>query len=91
MITFEDAPYTYEFDDFYVIYPSVPEWNETFKKIGGQKVKDNFEYSSNNNSEWMSSKDLKLWINDNKNTFVDIRIEMIPYGKQIISQNILMK
>ena len=72
MITFEDAPYTYEFDDFYVIYPSVPEWNETFKKIGGKKVKDNFEYSSNNNSEWMDSKDLKLWISDNKNTFVDI-------------------
>ena len=68
---------TYEFKKYYLIKSDITFYaNQNFRKNIyseiGKLVKDNFEYSSDNNSEWMDSKDLKLWINDNKNTFVDI-------------------
>ena len=29
----------------------------------GVKVKNNFEYSSNTNTKWMTSKNIKTWLN----------------------------
>ena len=35
----------------------------------GQKVSENFSYSSNNNIEWITKLELKKWINFNKKLF----------------------
>lgn len=63
MIGSEDAPHTYEYDNFFKILPAIHGWNEDPKRIGrGIKVPDNFIYSSDTNSEWMSSAELMGWV-----------------------------
>ena len=65
MIGEEDAPFTYEYDDFYKILPQIDihEQNVTKKCIGnGKLVKENFVYSSDNNDVWMKVEDLRNWI-----------------------------
>ena len=59
MVTTEDAPFTYEFDKHYVIYPQVTfnEWQ--VPDPAGRKVPDGFYYSSGNNTEWMSVEDIR--------------------------------
>jgi UDP-N-acetylglucosamine 4,6-dehydratase len=63
MITKEDALSTFEFSDRYIILPnSVYKYKNRkylYNKIKGKKVRSNFEYSSNNNSEWLNNKSLK--------------------------------
>ncbi len=57
MITTADAPFTREFDDFFVILPNL---NIKSKTINiGSKVAENFSYSSDNNTQWLSAEDLK--------------------------------
>tara|TARA_Y100000022_G_scaffold72441_1_gene62337 strand:+ start:1177 stop:2175 length:999 start_codon:yes stop_codon:yes gene_type:complete len=68
MIGSEDAPYTYEYSDYYKILPMINEWSKDKKRIGnGKKVKDNFIYSSINNKDWMTIAFLKEWIKENIN------------------------
>jgi UDP-N-acetylglucosamine 4,6-dehydratase (inverting) len=68
MIGSEDAPYTYEYLDYYKILPMINNWNKDKKRIGsGKKVKDNFIYSSLNNKDWMTTTFLKKWIRKNIN------------------------
>ena len=63
MISIEDAPHTYKYDGYYKILPSIHNWSSDPVRIGsGQKVEENFIYSSDTNDEWMSVEDLKLWI-----------------------------
>jgi UDP-N-acetylglucosamine 4,6-dehydratase len=51
MITKDDSQYTYEFDDFYAIFPDeLP--NIEFYKQNGKKVQPGFEFTSKNNSNW---------------------------------------
>lgn len=59
MISMDDAINTYSFDGFYKILPSditAKQLQESTK--GGSKVANDFEYSSNKNSEWMNSQEL---------------------------------
>lgn len=59
MISIDDAINTYSFDGFYKILPSditAKQLQESTK--GGSKVASDFEYSSNKNSEWMTSQEL---------------------------------
>ncbi len=63
MIGIEDAPYTYEYKDYFKILPAIYDIYKNKKFIKkGKKVKNNFIYSSNENKKWMSKKELKSWI-----------------------------
>ena len=73
MIGPEDALYTYEYDDYYKILPSINNWSKDPARIGvGVKVDPEFIYCSNNNKEWMDISELKDWINKNKNKIGNI-------------------
>ena len=67
MIGIEDTPHTYEYDGHYKILPAIYNWSSDPKcNKGGTKVDDNFTYSSDQNEEWMSVKDLQQSIVANK-------------------------
>ena len=67
MIGFEDAPFTYEYDKYYKILPAINSWDDDPSRISsGAKVAEDFSYSSDNNSEWMTVEDLQKWISQNK-------------------------
>lgn len=67
MIGYEDAPFTYEYPEHYKILPSIHSWGLDPTRINdGEKVPPDFTYTSDNNREWMSSFELKLWLEDNK-------------------------
>ena len=66
MIGLEDAPTTYLYDGYYKILPAINDWSLDESRIKeGKKVDSNFIYSSENNDEWMTSDQLKAWINKN--------------------------
>ena len=68
MISSDDANTTYEYNNYYKILPQINEWaNDNLRIKGGKKVPEDFIYSSDNNSEWMTKSDLKKWIDENKN------------------------
>ena len=70
MISSDDAPYTYEYENFYKILPSINFWNLDKERIkDGIRVSEDFKYSSEINSEWMSVEFLKQWIEKNKSYF----------------------
>lgn len=67
MVGLEDAPYTYEYDDYYKILPAIHAWHSSAERIkGGRKVADDFVYSSDNNTEWMTPGALADWIETNR-------------------------
>lgn len=67
MIGVEDAPYTYEYDDHFKILPAIHEWSQDPSRInGGTKVRKDFNYSSDTNTEWMSIEQLRAWIDGNR-------------------------
>jgi UDP-N-acetylglucosamine 4,6-dehydratase/5-epimerase len=63
LLTRDDARHTLEYKDFYVIQPSVHMWNyadsATYGDELGRLVPADFEYASNNNPQWLDSKQLK--------------------------------
>ncbi len=66
MIGKEDSPFTYEYKQYFKILPSIYDLYKDKKRIGkGIKVKKNFYYSSENNSDWMDKNQLKKWIKNN--------------------------
>ena len=67
MISSEDSDYTYEYKGYYKILPQINNWSKDTKRIkNGDKVPSGFVYSSENNSKWMTKKDLKNWLDKNK-------------------------
>ncbi|MBD5551429.1 MAG: UDP-N-acetylglucosamine 4,6-dehydratase (inverting) [Lachnospiraceae bacterium] len=61
MVTEEDAPYTYEYDKHFIIFPQMT-WNK--KQMAnpdglGKKVADGFSYSSGNNTQWLSVEEIR--------------------------------
>lgn len=67
MIGLEDAPYTYVYKDYYKILPMIHQWHTDPMRIkDGRRVPDNFVYSSDNNTEWMTVEELAHWIGHNK-------------------------
>ena len=63
MISSDDSYSTYEYSDYYKILPQIHEWGKDYLRIkNGKKVSENFDYSSNNNKEWMTQIDLQKWI-----------------------------
>jgi len=67
MISFEDAPHTYEYAEHYKILPAINNWSQDPKRInGGKHVALDFTYCSDNNTEWMSIDTLQTWIQANR-------------------------
>ncbi len=73
MISFEDAPHTYEYADYYKILPSIHNWSLDPQRInGGRLVGSDFTYSSDNNKEWMEIETLRTWIAQNQSKIGNI-------------------
>ena len=73
MISEEDSYYTYEYPEHFKILPAIHNWCIDPKRIkNGVKVEEGFVYSSNNNTEWMSIKELHQWIEANKHKIGNI-------------------
>lgn len=67
MIGEEDAPHTYAYADHYKILPAIHNWSADPSRIGeGVRVPDGFNYSSDNNPEWMGVESLQAWIEQNR-------------------------
>ena len=61
MVTEYDSFNTYEYKDYYIIYPNFEWWNlEKHFTVGGKKVNEFFQYSSDTNSEWLDASELKM-------------------------------
>jgi len=61
MISKDDAVNTVEFDEYYVIQPAQPWWDglKYRELVGGNRVSDNFEYSSDKNTQWLSVAEMR--------------------------------
>jgi UDP-N-acetylglucosamine 4,6-dehydratase/5-epimerase len=67
MIGGEDAYYTYEYPEHYKILPAIHQWDKDAHRIkNGRKVPEGFSYTSDNNSEWMTPSQLRIWIDANR-------------------------
>lgn len=66
MISEEDSYFTYEYPEHFKILPAIHNWGESALRIkDGAKVAEGFSYTSDNNQEWMTSAQLKIWIDAN--------------------------
>ena len=63
MIGFEDAANTFEYEDYFKILPMIHNWSKDESRIkNGVKVGEEFVYSSETNTDWMSVEQLRGWI-----------------------------
>jgi UDP-N-acetylglucosamine 4,6-dehydratase/5-epimerase len=60
MITEEDSRLTYDFGNYYIIYPNF-DWCNIGKRLkhGAKKVKEGFRYASDNNEQWLDVKNIQ--------------------------------
>jgi UDP-N-acetylglucosamine 4,6-dehydratase len=66
MIGVEDSYYTYEFPEYFKILPAIHDWDQDPNRIGlGTRVPEGFSYTSDNNTEWMTKSQLRVWIDAN--------------------------
>ena len=67
MIGIEDAHYTYEYPEHYKILPAIHEWDQDAHRIkNGSRVADDFSYTSDKNSDWLSADALHKWLEENQ-------------------------
>jgi UDP-N-acetylglucosamine 4,6-dehydratase (inverting) len=71
MIGKDDSYTTYEYRDYYKIFPTSFKVNKKIIK-NGKKVSKGFYYSSENNKHWMTSHQLKKWLIKNSRKFLEI-------------------
>lgn len=64
MVSKEDAPFTYEYEKNYIIYPHYSWWGKSMIIPGGKPVDPEFVYSSGTNTQWLSIDDLKARLGD---------------------------
>lgn len=64
MITKEDARNTLEFDEYYIILPSIDFEHIVHKYPKGKSVSNDFEYHSGNNTQWLTIDEMKKLIED---------------------------
>lgn len=63
MIGIEDAPHTYDYNEYFKILPAINNWSSDPARIGhGKKVGANFSYTSDQNDRWMNKSSLQAWI-----------------------------
>jgi len=66
MIGPEDAPFTYDYGDYYKILPSINSWDQRSDSVrGGVKVPSDFSYDSETNNVWMTIEELREWASSN--------------------------
>jgi len=66
MIGSEDAYYTYEYPEHFKILPVINDWASSPERIkDGKLVPEGFVYSSDTNTEWMTTAELEVWIEKN--------------------------
>ncbi len=58
LITQEEAKHTKEYDDYFVVEPDFPFWSYKEER-GGKTLPDGFQYTSENNSQWLTKEDLR--------------------------------
>lgn len=59
MVAVEDSPNTYEYDDYFIIYPQMV-WSDQKKATPtGRRVPEGFSYSSGTNSQWLNVEQMK--------------------------------
>lgn len=63
MITEDDARHTVEFESYYVIVPEFPWWSLRDIK-NGKALPENFRYTSDTNTEWLSVEELRNLVAD---------------------------
>jgi UDP-N-acetylglucosamine 4,6-dehydratase/5-epimerase len=69
MIGEDDARHTYEYPAYFKILPDIYNWHNCSQRIGeGEKCAEGFCYSSDNNTDWMTQKQLQAW---QKNEYAD--------------------
>lgn len=59
MITRDDARYTYDYGDYFVIYPNFEWWNGDKVKKGGKLITENWDYNSGTNDWWLNAVELR--------------------------------
>lgn len=70
MIAKTDSNQTFEYKDYYKILPSIFDWKLDPERVkDGKIVNKDFHYSSDTNTDWMSSNQLKNWVNKNLDIF----------------------
>ncbi len=63
MLGIEDALHSYEYPDHFKILPAIHGWSNDPERIkDGIKVRPDFTYCSDNNTEWMAVETLRAWI-----------------------------
>jgi FlaA1/EpsC-like NDP-sugar epimerase len=67
MITYSDSFSTYDIGNYFVVLPQITTWNliEFLNFYKAIKVKEGFNYNSENNSEWLSIDDIRNLIKGN--------------------------
>lgn len=59
MVTVEDSPHTYEYDQHFIVYPQMV-WSDRQRvQPTGKKVPEGFSYSSGNNTEWLTVEEIR--------------------------------
>jgi UDP-N-acetylglucosamine 4,6-dehydratase len=54
MIGEDDAPYTYEHQNHFTIYPAIHNWYQDIDRSGSDLVSEGFRYTSDRNTDWMT-------------------------------------
>lgn len=70
MVPEDDAHNTVEHDDHFVILPSFAQAAGAYEMNGGRRCPDNFRYSSENNTEWLSVEQLQRMLGLNEEVAV---------------------
>ena len=64
LITEEEAPYTREFEQFYIVGPQQPFWNTATMTVGGVPVASDFSFRSDTNNWWLKPGDLQAAVDE---------------------------
>ena len=83
MIGFEDSPYTYEYNSYYKIFPSIHNWSSDPSRIrDGKKVSENFDIPATiENIENPRTEQMNHYYNAKNTSLKDVIIE-ISKGQQ---------
>lgn len=63
LLTEEEVAHTREFDSYFVIEPEFPFWKKDYLE-GGKPLPEGFQYTSDNNSWWLTKEELKQMLRD---------------------------
>jgi UDP-N-acetylglucosamine 4,6-dehydratase/5-epimerase len=93
MIGKEDAKNTFEHENYYKIIPQIEmPYEFEAEKPYAKRCQDDFEYTSDKNSEWMTEKELSFWLKEEKNKVRTHRMPPIamPDHSKIISSSLTL-